>query len=151
MARPKGRSAEHGRANALDVSEFIFASGEHVTVLASWPQGPLLPPAAAEPLPASSRQPRRVSSTVSSTPKSAGLRIVEVAKVSRAPFLPPLRPGHAPPPAPLPTSDKKGEFVRQVHDDACRTFGTVLGPAANAAHKNHFHLDMKERRSGFCE
>jgi hypothetical protein len=30
-------------------------------------------------------------------------------------------------------------------------FFTVLGPEANDAHKNHFHLDMKERRSGFCQ
>jgi hypothetical protein len=27
----------------------------------------------------------------------------------------------------------------------------VLGPEANDAHKNHFHFDMKERRSGFCQ
>jgi hypothetical protein len=27
----------------------------------------------------------------------------------------------------------------------------VLGPEANAAHKNHFHLDMKTRRKSFCE
>ena len=38
-----------------------------------------------------------------------------------------------------------------LHEDACRRFGTVLGPDANAAHKNHFHLDMKTRHRGFCE
>jgi hypothetical protein len=42
-------------------------------------------------------------------------------------------------------SDKNAEFVKEVHDDACRIFGAVLGAAANAAHKNHFPLDMKER------
>jgi hypothetical protein len=42
--------------------------------------------------------------------------------------------------------------VRMVHDDACHTFGTVLGPEANEAHKNHFHLDMKARRhAAICE
>ena len=30
--------SEHALANALDVSEFVFASGETVTVLASWPR-----------------------------------------------------------------------------------------------------------------
>src|SRR5262245_12438434 len=45
----------------------------------------------------------------------------------------------------------RSEFVKQVHDDACGTFETVLGPEANEAHKNHFHLDMKERRSAFCQ
>jgi hypothetical protein len=49
-------------------------------------------------------------------------------------------------------SEPKGEFVKTVHDDACHTFGTTLGPEANDAHKNHFHLDMKaRRRAGFCE
>ena len=50
------------------------------------------------------------------------------------------------------TSDQTGEFVRKVHDDACNIFGTVLGPEANDAHKDHFHLDMKKRRrSALCE
>jgi hypothetical protein len=48
--------------------------------------------------------------------------------------------------------DQTGEFVRKVHDDACNIFGTVLGPEANDAHKDHFHLDMKKRRrSALCE
>jgi hypothetical protein len=43
-------------------------------------------------------------------------------------------------------------FMREVHARACKHFGTVLGPEANNAHKNHFHLDMAERkRSNFCE
>jgi hypothetical protein len=33
------------------------------------------------------------------------------------------------------------EFLRVVHDSACKRFGTVLGPAYNAAHKDHFHLE----------
>ena len=39
--------------------------------------------------------------------------------------------------------DPEAEFLVEVHDGACKDFGTVLGPLANAAHKNHFHLDMK--------
>jgi hypothetical protein len=51
-----------------------------------------------------------------------------------------------------PASDAKNEFLTVLHDDACRRFGTVLGPNANEAHKDHFHLDMKKRRrSSFCE
>jgi hypothetical protein len=38
-----------------------------------------------------------------------------------------------------------------LHEEACRMFGNVLGPEANAAHKDHFHLDMKQRRGPFCE
>jgi hypothetical protein len=44
------------------------------------------------------------------------------------------------------------DFLNSVHDEACKTFGTVLGPGADEAHKNHFHLDMKQRRgASFCQ
>jgi hypothetical protein len=33
------------------------------------------------------------------------------------------------------------EFLRIIHESACKRFGTVLGPDYNAAHKNHFHLE----------
>nr|WP_244505655.1 extensin family protein [Methyloceanibacter stevinii] len=33
-----------------------------------------------------------------------------------------------------------------MHGDACKVFWTVLGPEANAAHRDHFHLDMRKRR-----
>nr|WP_256680129.1 extensin family protein [Pseudomonas sp. Marseille-P9899] len=36
----------------------------------------------------------------------------------------------------------KAQFLRQVHAGACESFNTVLGPDYNAAHHNHFHLDM---------
>ena len=43
-------------------------------------------------------------------------------------------------------------FIRKIHEDACRYFGTVLGPEANDAHRNHFHLDLAPRkRSAYCE
>lgn len=43
-------------------------------------------------------------------------------------------------------------FLRRIHGSACQVFGTILGPEANEAHRNHFHIDMAERRSGsYCE
>lgn len=33
-------------------------------------------------------------------------------------------------------------FLRAVHKGACRTFTTVLGPNADAFHRDHFHLDL---------
>ncbi|GFM74731.1 extensin [Pseudomonas cichorii] len=36
----------------------------------------------------------------------------------------------------------KGRFLRLVRDGACKNFSTVLGPEYNAAHRDHFHLDM---------
>mgnify|MGYP000993842087 CR=1 FL=1 len=35
----------------------------------------------------------------------------------------------------------KARFLRTIHDGACRYFHVTLGPAANAEHRNHFHLD----------
>jgi hypothetical protein len=44
------------------------------------------------------------------------------------------------------------DFLRGAHGTACRIFGTVLGPEANAAHRNHFHVDMAERKlRSICE
>jgi hypothetical protein len=47
--------------------------------------------------------------------------------------------------------DERAAFLRDIHDGACQIFGTVLGPEANDAHKNHFHLDMTERRRPLCD
>jgi hypothetical protein len=33
-------------------------------------------------------------------------------------------------------------FLRELDDGACRFFNAVLGPDYNAAHRDHFHLDM---------
>ncbi|MDE1166017.1 MAG: extensin family protein [Pseudomonas sp.] len=35
-----------------------------------------------------------------------------------------------------------GRFLQAVHQGACGSFNTVLGPQYNAAHRNHFHVDM---------
>ena len=46
-------------------------------------------------------------------------------------------------PAPkTPTS----RFLHEAHAAACQIFGTTLGPEANEAHLNHFHVDMAERK-----
>jgi len=48
--------------------------------------------------------------------------------------------------------EAKSRFLKDIHDSACRIFGTVLGPEANRAHENHFHVDMADRKTGaFCE
>lgn len=47
------------------------------------------------------------------------------------------------------TGDKPSQdFLRALHSSACRRFGTVLGPDYNAAHYNHFHMDMSG--NGYC-
>ena len=40
------------------------------------------------------------------------------------------------------------DFLREVFIGACGYFTTVLGPGSDAAHANHLHLDMRERKRG---
>ncbi|GMM94237.1 extensin family protein [Qipengyuania sp. MTN3-11] len=42
------------------------------------------------------------------------------------------------------------DFLRRVRDGACDSFSTVLSPDYNAAHADHFHLDMSGRWNGLC-
>lgn len=35
-----------------------------------------------------------------------------------------------------------GKYLKRVHKGACRLFSVTLGPDYNAAHADHFHLDM---------
>ncbi len=137
--------SEHALANALDVSEFQLASGDSITVLKGWPRVVPRPPA---PLPNPARD---ETAARSASPEAAAVKLtrglpsaVAAAKAKAAD--PP-----SPPVAVEPTPDPKSEFLKLVHDKACQEFGTVLGPEANEAHKDHFHLDQKKRRSGFCQ
>jgi hypothetical protein len=40
---------------------------------------------------------------------------------------------------------REAAFLREVRDGACRLFTTVLSPDYNAAHRDHFHLDVANR------
>ena len=50
------------------------------------------------------------------------------------------------------SSDERN-FLREVRGEACGTFHTVLGPGSDANHKDHFHFDLANRRSGsnYCK
>ncbi|MDU9022362.1 extensin family protein [Pseudomonas corrugata] len=41
-----------------------------------------------------------------------------------------------------PKDSADARFLRQVRDGACDMFSVVLSPDYNAAHRNHFHLDV---------
>lgn len=45
-------------------------------------------------------------------------------------------------------AEQERAFLRIVHSSACKRFGTVLGPAYNPAHADHFHVELG--RGGFC-
>ncbi len=36
----------------------------------------------------------------------------------------------------------EGEFLKQLHASACKSFTTVLGPDADPNHRSHFHFDI---------
>lgn len=42
------------------------------------------------------------------------------------------------------------KFLHRIHDSACKRFATVLSPDYNAAHHDHFHLDMGGSVGGYC-
>lgn len=42
----------------------------------------------------------------------------------------------------LPAMAPEGRLLRLAHDAACGSFTTVLGPEANADHRDHIHLDL---------
>ncbi len=199
--------SEHALANALDVSDFVFASGRRLTVLDNWP-GVASVPAASE---AAKAEKPSLAGSVAATAQattptalvvSARDGAVLLTRIKANPFETPAPPAAARPPAaraeaatessvaakiksnpfvapaeaatpkaalpqaqtepqssPPPggpsaqtLAEREGLFMKTVHDEACGVFGTTLGPAANEAHKNHFHLDMKARRhAGLCD
>lgn len=42
-------------------------------------------------------------------------------------------------------SPKVRKFFAAIHTSACKRFGTVLGPAYNAAHRDHLHFELGGR------
>ena len=45
-----------------------------------------------------------------------------------------------------PQEGAEGSFLRHIHARACRYFPVALGPAYNAAHRDHFHYDRGTAR-----
>ncbi|MGI3165217.1 extensin family protein [Pseudooceanicola sp. 200-1SW] len=49
------------------------------------------------------------------------------------------------------SNGREGRILHQAHASACGPFGTVLGPEANALHRDHFHFDTARYRNGsYC-
>ncbi len=176
--RKSGRLSEHALANALDIRGFSTAGGKVVRVLSSW--GPTARDIAAEKAKAKraagaklkadqdaaaiqaelkQRREAKSSSAKQSTAKKiikrgtedvliAGKQLATAAKKVLAKGLQKQTPM-------LPLSKRitrRGYFLRSAHKSACKIFGTTLGPEANNAHRNHFHIDMSpRRRQNFCE
>lgn len=44
---------------------------------------------------------------------------------------------------------REKNFLHRVRSKACDHFTTVLGPGSDADHRDHFHFDLRQRRSGY--
>ncbi|MDD1419914.1 extensin family protein [Dolichospermum sp. ST_sed1] len=42
-------------------------------------------------------------------------------------------------------SSTKGQKLKELHSFFCENFDVVLGPNANANHKDHFHIDLNPK------
>lgn len=40
-------------------------------------------------------------------------------------------------------------LLKAVRQDSCKYFNTVLGPGSDPFHKDHFHFDLRNRKSGY--
>lgn len=48
-------------------------------------------------------------------------------------------------------SGRDGRLLSRLHRGACGPFGTVLGPNSDRHHRDHFHFDVANHRSGpYC-
>lgn len=46
---------------------------------------------------------------------------------------------------------RDSRLLRRLHHSACGPFGTVLGPDSDRHHRDHFHFDVADYRSGaYC-
>lgn len=176
--RKNGKLSEHALANALDIRGFSTAKGKVVRLLSSW--GPTARDILAEKEKArraeearrkaeqeaaaiqaklKERREGKDADPNQSTAKKiikrgaedvvlAGKQLATAAKKVLAKGLQAQTPA-------LPLSKRitsQGHFLRAAHKAACKVFGTTLGPEANEAHRNHFHVDARpRRRSNFCE
>ncbi len=153
------RISEHAFANAIDISGFVLADGRKIDVKTFWGTTTREARAAAEaakaakaqPTPAIAGKDQKVTKAALEGRKawqSAELRLGGPASKEPLPVMPS---GKGEPPKPG-VQTAESTFLHRLHAGACQIFGTVLGPEANDAHKDHFHLDMKPgRKKAFCE
>jgi len=164
--------SEHATGNAVDVAGFVTADGRTITVKHWW--GPterdiaLAKKKAAEAVTkAASKSDPKPESAAAESPlaASAGTSVDDAAKraaiarekanLHRA-GLKPAAETHPPDSTGttvVASTTTEATFLKRLHHGSCSVFSTVLGPEANEAHRDHFHLDMKERKgaaAGIC-
>jgi len=160
---PKLTLSEHATGNAIDVAAFVTADGRTITVKQAW--GPTerdivaAKKKAAEMLAAKKSGKQAITASVDAVPTpsiaEAGKKAEakQKGRVEKTDF---KRDGNKPAVVTSvdvkPAATKEAVFLKRLHGGSCTLFATVLGPEANEAHRDHFHLDMKVRRTshGVC-
>lgn len=150
------RLSEHALANAVDIAGFALANGKTVRVTTSWGTTARDRVAAAK----ASNQKTDNQAKTSDDDKDAKSPAIKAEKSTQHASLKAadLRDADGKGKAAKPTatdakvvevdgtSTPDGQFLRRLHKGACGPFGTVLGPEANEAHRDHFHFDLKARK-----
>ncbi len=150
---PNERRSQHAYADAIDLPVFFLADGRRIDLATGW--GPtrrdlvagvkLIPIAAKNasaddgadqgtPSDKVTAKPANAQAAMQASVKSAALIQGDPGSASKAP---------SPDPLTLP----QAKFLRRVHQGACETFTTVLGPEANDIHRTHLHLDLQDRHA----
>ena len=166
------RLSEHALANAVDIAAFVTADGRTIEVARYW--GPTVrdqreatklaaargkegkegkEDAAKSEAKSSSRTPSAISRPGGER-RTRDEQAAELRRLGRGVDV--KRDASAPPPLAAAReqaqASAEGTFLHRLHKGACGIFSTVLGPEANEAHRDHFHLDLApRRRNAFCE
>jgi hypothetical protein len=171
---PNDRLSQHALGDAIDLPLFTLADGRHIDVTSGW--GPtrrdLVAATKAKLVRVVAKGPTDTKKEKAAAPdpdtetaKADGALLTTVAVKTPAPAeaaaVKPASAGgteqsetkpKAVPPAPDPLSAPQAKFLRWVHQGACQTFTTVLGPEANDVHRTHLHLDLQGRNGlDVCE
>jgi hypothetical protein len=174
------RLSEHALANAVDIAGFVTADGRSIEVARHW--GPTArdqreaekvaaarakdaaSPADKGGAPKSERAVNRKISAIAHAPiepaqgkkTATSVKTAELQKSGKSTSDISADP-RAIPATPAPgreavAKSAEAQFLRRLHKGACGVFGTVLGPEANEAHRDHFHFDLAHRRnSAYCQ
>jgi hypothetical protein len=159
------RLSEHAFANALDIGGFVTDKGRTVRVLDAWGETQrdiAVKEAAKKAAVARTPTDKTTTGKGAAAEKTAGVAAkpgaIHVATRLGGPAgeLPQDRPAKVAslsPQLPAGTAQPKetpkepgARFLRAAHAAACQIFGTTLGPEANEAHRNHFHVDLAKRK-----
>lgn len=159
--RANERLSEHAIANAIDIGGFSLANGRVVKLTTGWGDTDRDRVAAAKAAKTADgpKADAKENATPAKSPTIKGEKSAERAALKGEDARKAAKEKEKAIPIAAAkvvsidgTATPEGRFLRRLHKGACETFGTVLGPEANEAHRDHFHFDLKARkRRAVCQ